>query len=139
MNKKKLRRIIVWTLMVGVICQTLWGGNATADAKEQENIVTKEISRQRKTRTQRISLGTEEQENTEEGWSWIKDADDPLSYTLTLDNVNFEVPDDSAISLYVNEGTPIRFINIVLIGENRIILDYGTKLWRLIQENKGKI
>lgn len=121
MNKKKLRRIIVWTLMVGVICQTLWGGNATADAKEQENIVTKEISGQRKTRTQRISLGTEEQENTEEGWSWLKDADDPLSYTLTLDNVNFEVPDHSAISLYVNEGTPIRFINIVLIGENRII------------------
>lgn len=113
MNKKKLRCIIVWTLMVGVICQTLWGGSVTADAKG--------ISGQRKTRTQKISLGTEEQENTEEGWCWKKDDDDPLSYTLTLDNVNFEVTDDSAISLYVNQGTPIRFINIVLIGENRII------------------
>lgn len=120
-KKRRLRRSIVCLLMMAVMAQTLCGNGVTVAAKEQENIVTKDVSVQSKTRTQTISLGTEEQENAEEGWSWNKDDDDPLSYTLTLNNVNFEVPDDSAISLYVNEGTPIRFINIVLIGENRII------------------
>ena len=76
---------------------------------------------QKKIRTEVLHLSKEEQENQEEGWSWKKDLDDPLSYTLTLDHVNFEVPDNSAISLYASEGFPIRYINIILNGENRLV------------------
>ncbi len=73
------------------------------------------------TRAAELALSKEEQENIAEGWSWKKDSDSPLSYTLTLDSVNFEVPDNSAITLYASQGFPIENMNIALSGENRII------------------
>lgn len=120
MKKKRFVRIIVCLLMAAVLAQA-WQAEGVAAVPKNGNIATKDVSGQRKTRTRELGLSKEEQENTEEGWSWKKDEDDPLSYTLTLDNVNFEVPDNSAISLYASQGFPVRYITIVLIGENRIV------------------
>lgn len=73
------------------------------------------------TRTTRLVLTGAEDENAEEGWSWKKTDEDGYYYTLTLNNVDFEVSDYTAITFSVNKGSWLGGINIVLIGENRVV------------------
>lgn len=87
----------------------------------QTGYMSNQADGQKKVRTEVLCLSEEEQENPEEGWSWKKNSDDPLSYTLTLDHVNFQVSDNSAISLYAHGGFRIRYINIILKGENKLV------------------
>ncbi|WP_325198988.1 InlB B-repeat-containing protein [Oscillibacter sp.] len=100
-----MRKWMLGALSALALCLALLPG--TAEAAE--------------TRTTRLELTGSEAENPAEGWSWKKADGDGYYYTLTLNNVNFEVSDDSAITFSVNKGGWLGGINIVLIGENRVV------------------
>lgn len=80
-----------------------------------------ENTAERTTRTVPLNLTNEDAENVAEGWSWKKTDADGYYYTLTLDNVNFEVSNDSAITFSMDKQTWLGAIYIVLIGENRVV------------------
>lgn len=68
-------------------------------------------------RTSRLALYDTPAENLTEGWKWEYNAD-TTTYTLTLDNVNFNVSDHSAITFTAKANQAAPNINIVLIGKN---------------------
>lgn len=77
-------------------------------------------------RTTQLKLTNHNEESAEEGWSWKKSDEDGY-YTLTLNNVDFEVPDDSAIVFSMDKKIWLGGIDIVLIGENRVISTHQTE------------
>jgi len=125
-KKRRLRRGIGILLAVVMI---FLDGTTVSALEQQDTVVlfrshiklTAGQAFLRSTNTTGIILSKEEQENNEEGWSWKKDKDNPLSYTLTLDNADFQVSGNSAIQLYADNGFPIQNINIVLKGENQLV------------------
>lgn len=130
-RKRKAGRCAAILLVGAMVFHVLQIDGAVVSASEKQVVamsleyqtgyMADQADGQKKVRTEVLRLSEEEQENPEEGWSWKKDSDDSLSYTLTLDHVNFQVSDNSAISLYAHGGFRIRFINIILKGENQLV------------------
>ncbi len=127
MSKRRIKRKLRRGIGILLAALMLFPEGITVSAATKHTFTTQaeyeadQASEQKKIRTTGIILDKEEQENQEEGWSWKKDTDNPLSYTLTLDNVNFQVSDNPPIQLYASQGFPIRNINIVLSGENKLV------------------
>ena len=71
-------------------------------------------------RTEQLVLTNQNAENAEQGWSWKKADEDGYYYTLTLNNVDFEVSDNSAITFSIGKSW-LGGITIVLTGENRVV------------------
>ena len=108
MRRRILSIITAVALCLGLCLTGAW---AADDSGNQET---------RTTRTEQLKLTNQDAENETEGWSWTK-TDENGNYTLTLDNVNFEVSNDSAITFSMDKNTWLDTITIVLIGENRVI------------------
>ncbi len=138
-NRKQIKRFMAVLMAMAVLFNATWADGAVIPALKEHSADSGKCNTgkpgichimrgggykenvQRTKRVKELSLSKEEQENAEEGWRWKKDSDTPLSYTLTLDNVNFEVPDSSAISLYASQGFDIKNVNIVLHGNNSLV------------------
>jgi len=112
MKNRMFSIVIALALCLGLLPGTAWA-EETAE------------SRLHTVRTERLVLTREAQENTEEGWSWEVDADNGI-FILTLDNVDFQVSDYTAITLSLSGGYTGK-VSIILKGENRVASTHDTE------------
>ncbi len=109
-----MKRRILSIITALVLCLGLCPAGARA-AEEPENRAM------RTPRTEGLTLTNQDAENEAEGWSWKQTDEDGYCYKLTLDNVNFNVSDYSAITFSMDKGIWLDTIAIELIGENQVI------------------
>lgn len=111
MKKRMLSLMTALVLCLGLLPGTAWAEELRENGKAHT------------TRATQLRLTSAEEENAAEGWSWKKTDEYGYDYTLTLDNVNFEVPDDTAITFSIRKDW-LGKITIVLKGENRVVSTY---------------
>jgi len=107
-----MKRRIFSIALALVLCLGLLPGTAWA-------------AEERQTRTETLVLTNQDQESLEQGWSWKQTDADGYYYTLTLDNVNFEVENGNAIEFQMDTNHWLGAVTIVLTGENRVVSTNG--------------
>lgn len=77
-------------------------------------------------RTETLVLTNDDQANAAQGWSWEKTSE---GYTLTLDNVDFNVSSGHAIEFQLDAATDAGTVTVQLIGDNRVVSTEGVGLY----------